>query len=165
MIALRNAILVSALTASCLMATDATPTKEQLAAALANAKADWGINIDPVEIRLEAINPCDMFGTPRIAVVETHDFHTIITYDDGTKADGGTTYTYVIKINSNCNWNGTGLDLNKTVVHELGHILQRSTGHSSNPRSIMYPVVNSRQSILPEDWALAADVDVKMAAK
>lgn len=146
-------------------ATDATPTKEQLDAALANAKSDWGINIDPVEIRLEAINPCDMFATPRIAVVETHDFHTIITYDDGTKADGGTTYTYVIKINSNCNWYASGLDLDKTVSHELGHILQRSVLHSKNPRSIMYPVVNSRQSILPEDWAIAAEVDIKLASK
>lgn len=145
--------ILLALLASQAWATDATPTGAQLASALANAKAVWGVIVGPVEVRLDPINPCDMFATPRVAVVEVHDFHTIITYDDGTKADGGTTYQYVIRINSNCNWDGIGLDLETTMIHEYGHILMRDASwHSKDPRSVMYPIVNARQTIRPEDW-------------
>lgn len=147
-----KSFILLALLASQAWATDATPTQAQLASALANAKAVWGISVGPVEVRLDPINACDMFATPRVAVVEVHDFHTIITYDDGTKADGGTTYQYVIRINSNCNWEGIGLDLETTMIHEYGHLLLGAAYHSKDPRSVMYPVVRAGQTIRPEDW-------------
>jgi hypothetical protein len=132
-------------------------TQRDLDSSLEAARTAWAVEVtSPIEVRLDPLNACVIYGggvPPRTAIIEVHDFHEFLIFDDGSRADAGTTYRYVIKVNSNCNWSDPSLSLQLTMLHELGHILIGAAYHSANPKSLMYPVVKPGQQILPDDLA------------
>ncbi len=117
---------------------------------LAAAQSAWGVTIsEPIHIRWEPLNDCRLGATPKdVAIIEVLDAQTTMRFDDGSQSEMTHTYTYVIKLNVDCSWEKTPLGL--VITHEYGHILH-GQAHSTNKRSVMYPVVSAGQVIMPED--------------
>lgn len=148
---LKITILTLLLTAATQAAT--IPTSGEIAAALASAKQEWRAELpDAVEFRLEPLNPCNLRDYPRIAQTQPLDTITTLTFDDGAEPSVSHRVLWIIRLNSNCDW--SRLNLRKTVIHEIGHILIGAAYHSKNRRSVMYWVVAGNQEILAEDRAM-----------
>ena len=126
------------------------PTPAELSIALAAAEAAWGVDDIHVEFRLESIDSCVL--NERVAVEQELTRVTTMKFDDGSIAIESHEVTHVIRINSSCDW--SKLDLNQIVLHEFGHSIC-GPAHSSDKRSIMYPVVMPGQRITPQDRARA----------
>ena len=147
------AILIAYLSA--VSGQTSTPSLEALSASLAFARVAWGgLPVENISFRLEALNDCDLRPghSSRTAQLNTSDTETTMTFDDGSPSVISHRATYVISVNTACNWRN--LPLQNTIVHEYGHVLIGGTYHSTNPNSVMYYVVNSKQKIMPEDRAL-----------
>jgi hypothetical protein len=126
------------------------PTPSELADALAESRQAWHAeSSDAIEFRLDPLNSCVLKDNPTIAITQSFDIVTTVSFDDGTEPVTSHQKTWVIRINSSCDW--SKLNLRNTVTHELGHILIGPNWHSRNPHSVMYWIVQGNQSILPED--------------
>ena len=148
---------------SCLRAASAPDqlTERDLQIAFAQAQDAWGITISaPVSLELVPLNRCPISAnitrTPRVAEEQQFDIHAA---SDGREVP--VTHTWVIRINSLCNW--SSLDLSAIMQHEVGHILIGADYHSKNKHSVMYSVVKRgrKQIIQPEDRKLAAHAPVQ----
>jgi hypothetical protein len=128
------------------------PTQTELDAALANARAQWNAEgSEFIEFRLDPLNSCNLNEVHDIALTQSFDTVTTLSFDDAPP-EVSHKLVWVIRINSNCDW--SRLNLKNTVTHELGHILISPMYHSKNKKSVMFPLVQGAQSILPEDRAL-----------
>lgn len=132
----------------------AQPSADDLATALANAKAAWGVTVaEPIHIMLAPLNSCDRHGkTPEIANIRVVEKVTTVAFDDGSKPVTSTAYEYDILINSACRWES--LNLQNTVSHEMGHVLLGAKYHSADRHSIMFPIVGGKQRITQADRLL-----------
>lgn len=130
------------------------PTPDNLAAALANAKLIWGVDVpDAIVLRAEPLNACKLEGMPHIAEIQPVTSQTVTRFDDGSEVAMSPVVTWVIRINGNCDWSRQ--DLNRTIMHEYGHLVIGLAYHSADRRSIMFPVVltDGSQAILAADRA------------
>lgn len=133
------------------------PTEGELDAALDQARIAWGVDTsDPVRIILEPLNACHLKDTPQIAITQRYWSVTTMTFDADEPPITSKQNTFVIRVNSSCDW--SKLNLTNTIIHEYGHILIGDAYHSKDRHSVMFYVVASdgEQSILPADRALLA---------
>jgi hypothetical protein len=107
---------------------------------------------ETIQFRLEPLNSCALKENPAIAVTQSLDSVTTMTFDDGSEPEISHQVVWVIRINSNCDW--SKLNLSNTITHELGHILISPNFHSQNVKSIMFWIVRNNQSVLAEDKAM-----------
>ncbi len=129
-----------------------TPTADDLEAALENARIAWQYDIpEPIEFRMDALNPCDLHKVSNVAVTQVIDIATALHFPEGPD-EVSHELRYIIRINSNCNWDR--LPLQTVITHEYGHLLLGTEYHSSNPRSIMFYVVDKCQAITAEERSL-----------
>lgn len=144
----RAAILL--LTAATLQA--AAPTPEAMAHALAVAEDDWGYHVtEPIHLHAEALNAC-VLNRDDAAIITVLTKTSALIADDGTRTELPTTYEYVIRINSNCQWSQRFL--NQVMSHEYGHVLRGAGYHSKDKKSIMYKItMPSGQSVMQADRA------------
>lgn len=116
------------------------------------AIALWGFQVtEPIEFRWEPLNACNLRETPTVALTQVIDTQTTMHFDDGTSVVTEHAYSYLIRLNSNCDWSKIPMD--HVIAHEYGHILLGADYHSANKHSIMYPVVNATQDVMPSDLA------------
>lgn len=127
------------------------PTDDVVNMALAKARAAW--RADPslvIEFRWDALNSCNLRTSPEVATLQGIDTQTTIHFDDDSQPDKlEHAFTYVIRLNSSCDWNRLGLDA--VMVHEVGHVML-GPDHSCDPHSVMFWKVMPGQIIQPEDW-------------
>lgn len=116
-----RAILAAILATSSAQAAD-------LPAAIAEAVTAWHLAAPPVPIRYERLNGCPVW---RHTAAQTN------------------WETRTITINSACHWSQALLTV--AVEHELGHVLLGRPDHSSDPHSVMFPVLSTKQAIQPAD--------------
>jgi len=157
MIRLCIMLIASVLSPSVERSGTATPDAQELAISLAAARLAWGgPAVEDIQFRLEPLNDCDLRPghTSRTAQLNTSDTQTTMAFDDGSPSVVSHHTTYVITVNTACDWRR--LPLQNTITHEYGHILIGSGYHSANPNSVMYYIVNAKQKIMPEDRAMIA---------
>lgn len=121
------------------------PTPDDTTLALSSARFSWGVDVaEPIVFRTEPLGVCKLgVANPKIAVLEV--------LDTGARFNGEAvagSRSYVIRINSNCDW--SRLSLAGTVLYEYGRILMPAY-RNADPRSIMYGVVMEEQCITDED--------------
>lgn len=130
------------------------PPSNELQSALANARTLWGMEgAEFIEFRLDPLNSCDANQVHEIAITQSFDTVTTLSFDDAAP-EVSHKLVWIIRLNSNCDW--SKLNLQNTITHELGHIIISPMYHSKNKKSVMYPIVQGAQSILPEDRALVS---------
>lgn len=143
-----------------------TPSSAELQADLEAAKAEWGLNADGIILRVEPLSACpDGKQEREVANTQVEWMRSTITFEaDPSIKFESTAYLYVIRINSNCNWNSGQFDLRKVVAHEYGHVLIGAFYHSPNPKSVMFWLVGGKdrkQVVLDEDkrmyWKVAGE--------
>ena len=159
----RIVISLCAFAACCVAAPPDTPSAEELRSALDAAQQEWGASVH-AEIVMYPLNPCplNVQGTPRVADLETTKAMASIQFEDGENDLVSSAVTYVIQINSQCDWHNRQLDLERSVLHEVGHILIGGTWHSSDRGSVMYKAIVKEwpQHITQEDRQKAqANID------
>lgn len=145
-----------------------------LAATLHSAMDDWGVTFDAstIQMRMEPLNDCSLRKPEALAVIEAHHIQTTVTYtpaqDEDTIAAGSASvpaaeethsYLYVIKINSNCRWGSNARLLNRTIVHEFGHVLLGAAYHSKDPHDVMFWIVSKDAVVTDADRALIKHTD------
>lgn len=116
-------IALAALAGTFASAADSIPTQEALAEALTLAQNQWGYEIKDatIQFRLEPLNACPLAVDHDIATTQLLDYVTTTRFEGDAPPVVSHAYTYVIRINSACDW--SQLDLIATVEHEYGHIL------------------------------------------
>ncbi len=127
------------------------PNYDEIMSALSAARVSWGYSApDPIEIRYDALNACKLgpYGNPVIAVTQSLQSESTIRFDGG-ESDSTAGKSWVIRINSNCDWRR--LDIADTILHEYGRIILGVEYKSSDVNSIMYGVVLGDQSITADD--------------
>lgn len=155
-----------ALSLSTISPSAGPPSRAELDAAVVKAKLQWRVVfpqvVFPTDIRIvaEHLNNCDLRTIPRIAAMEDRWVETTLFFEGADDPSVSRSHTYVIKINSACDWYGPSLSLQNAVTHEVGHILLGYEYHSADKRSIMYYIVRGGgQQILPNDRRRLAAVE------
>jgi predicted Zn-dependent protease len=134
-----------------LSALAAAPPQADVDAALARAKAAWGVDI-AVEMRSENLGPCH---PGEITAHEQKEVtRTTVTFPDGSAppAISDAAIREVIILNSGCDWNKAPLA--ETVAHEYGHAL--GVAHSKDEHSVMFWTPLPGQKVTRENRAAAA---------
>jgi predicted Zn-dependent protease len=124
--------------------------------ALDFARRAWGVDAgEAISLTLEPLAVCTASDRHEIALTQVTDITTTMVFDDGSPSTVTHRFTYIIRINANCDW--SKLHLIAAMTHEMGHVLLGAAYHSRDKRSIMYPEVRDRgQSIMPADRARLA---------
>jgi hypothetical protein len=135
----------------------AAPTPASLEAALTAAEAEWGYTVtEPIEFRVEALNSCRLTREPLdVATTQVVDIQSRMTFDGVPAGETTHAYTYVIKLNANCDW--AKLPVQQIITHELGHVIM-GAAHSTDRKSVMYPVSKPHQVVTPADRAVLAAI-------
>lgn len=130
----------------------ATPEESLIQVNLNAARAAWNVDESMhIIARTEPLNSCVLRDIPHIAEMQWQDVQTYISIGDGSTAVSHQ-LTYVIRLNSNCDW--SRVSLSQTILHEVGHVVIGADWHSSDRHSIMYYIVGGRQSITDADRAM-----------
>lgn len=104
---------------------DAPLSQVSLQTALASAEASWAAPASAVTtIRAAHLNDCQPHNG-KLDMIAWSSFA-----------------AHTITLNSACEW--TTQWMRQVVLHEVGHMLLNRPGHSTDKRSIMYPIVYGR---------------------
>lgn len=128
------------------------PSDDEIAAALASAREAWKATQE-ITVRSEPLNNCELRDIPHIAEMQWEDVQTTVTFDGQSTVSHK--LTYVVLLNSNCDW--SKLSLSQTMLHEVGHVVIGAEWHNPDRRSIMYYIVSGKQVITPEDRAMVRE--------
>lgn len=145
-------------------AADSLPTSEAMTEALTLAQNQWGYTLKDaaIQFRLEPLNACPLEVDHDIATTQLLDYQTTTRFEGDAPPVVSHAYTYVIRINSACDW--SKLDLIATVEHEYGHILIGPDYHSKDPHSIMFRAVIGAQSVTRHDEKVVRAVQLARKA-
>jgi predicted Zn-dependent protease len=133
------------------------PSASEIQSALNAARIAWGTEAPaPIQLSVEALNDCRVTRGADAVMATTQIFTEVTTETDletGQSHQTSRPAYYKIRVNSNCNWKS--LSLQNILTHEYGHVLLGVDYHSTDKKSIMYPIVNlGPKSVTGEDRKL-----------